>query len=106
MVEKHTAMCGLDCSSCPAFIATENNDEKLREKTAKEWTERYVSKNKPPIKPEDINCLGCLSKNEPIYQGCLNCEIRKCGFNKGIKNCKECKEYKCEKLIELQSHFF
>lgn len=99
-------MCGLNCSSCPAFIATKNNDNNLREKTAKEWTVRYVSKNKPSIKSEDINCLGCLSNNEPIYQNCLRCEIRKCGFTKGIKNCKECRDYKCVKLIELQSHLF
>ena len=99
-------MCGLDCSSCPAFVATKNNDNNLREKTAKEWTARYVSQNKPPIKPEDINCLGCLSGNEPLYQNCSRCEIRKCGLAKGIKNCKECKDHKCDKLIELQSHFF
>jgi len=106
MEERCIAMCGLNCGSCPAFIATKNNDNNLREKTAKEWTARYVSRNKPPIKIEDINCLGCLSGEGPIYQNCSRCEIRKCGFAKGIKNCKECEGYKCDKLTELQSHFF
>jgi hypothetical protein len=107
MEEKYIAMCGLDCGSCAAFIATKNNDDKLREKTAGEWTERYRKdgRNKPPVQAKDINCCGCLSDG-PIYVNCFKCEIRKCEFGKGIKNCKECKDYRCEKLIELQSHFF
>jgi hypothetical protein len=106
MKEKHVAMCGLECSSCAAFIALKNNDDGLRKKTAKEWTKRYRGRNEPPVKPEDINCLGCLSYIGPIYSNCLKCEIRKCGFAKEIKNCKECKDYKCDKLSELQSHLF
>jgi len=107
MEEKHKAMCGLNCSSCAAFIATENNDNKLREKTAKDWTEKYgaQSLNKPAIKPVEINCSGCLSQG-PLYKHCYECEIRKCGFDKGIENCAECEKYKCNKLVELQSNFF
>ena len=30
--------CGLDCENCAARIATVNNDDELREKTAKEWS--------------------------------------------------------------------
>jgi hypothetical protein len=106
MEEKYIAMCGLDCSSCPAFIATKNDDDKLREKTAEEWTKRYCSTRRPPVEIKDINCSGCLSKGGLLYQNCFKCEIRKCGFAKGIKSCKECKDYKCDKLIELQNHFF
>ena len=104
--KKYPAMCGLDCASCEAFIATFNDDNKLREKTARAWTERYrkTGRNRPPVKPGDINCLGCLS-NGPVYLHCLKCEIRKCGLNKGVKNCKECKEYRCEMLIKKQSYF-
>jgi len=35
-MKKHIAMCGLDCSSCNAFIATKINDDGLRKKTAEE----------------------------------------------------------------------
>ena len=42
--------CGLDCEQCDARIATVNNDEALREKTAKLWKE---------ITPQMINCVGC-----------------------------------------------
>ena len=105
MTEKHIGMCGLDCGACAAFIAFKNNDDKLREKTAKEWTEWYGKTGRPPVQVKDINCSGCLSDG-PIYQNCLRCEIRKCGRGKNLKNCEECKDYKCKKLVELQSHFF
>ena len=107
MKRKQIGICGLDCSSCAAFIAAKNNDEVLRRKTAREWTQRYQKddRGRPAIKPEDINCNGCLSKG-PIYLYCRQCKIRQCGFKKGIRNCKECSDYKCEELKELQSHFF
>lgn len=107
MKKNHIAICGLNCSSCDAFIATKNNDDQLRKKTAQEWTERYRkdSRNHLPVRPEDINCKGCLS-NGPIYLYCYQCKIRKCGLGKGLNNCEECKDYKCKQLIGLQSHFF
>lgn len=100
-------MCGLDCGECTTFIATKNNDNQLRKKTAKEWTERYKKdgRNRLPVKPEDINCSGCLSDGS-IYSYCRQCKIRKCGLEKRIKNCKKCKDYRCDQLIELQSYFF
>ncbi len=104
MEEKHIAMCGLECNTCEAFIATKNNNYDLRKKVAKEWTERY--KINPPLEPRDINCRGCLSQYGPLYRNCLLCEVRKCGFSRGIKNCKECKDYKCDKLTNLQNNLF
>lgn len=91
-------MCGLDCGVCPAFIAFKNNDDKLREKTAREWTEKY-RKDKPPIRIEEINCGGCISDG-PFYTHCFECKVRLCGLEKKIKNCQECKDYKCEKLSD------
>jgi len=106
-MEEYIAMCGLNCASCEAFIATKNNDDNLREKVAKEWTERYKAKGykRPTLKPEQVNCRGCLSDG-PIYLYCRECAIRKCGLSKNIKNCKECQDYKCNTLMEKQSHFW
>ena len=39
----------------PGNIATKTDDQKLREKTAKEWSEM----NNTTILPEQINCEGC-----------------------------------------------
>ena len=46
----------MDCENCAARIATVNNDDELREKTAKEWS---VLNNTPEITPETIHCMGC-----------------------------------------------
>lgn len=106
-MEKHIAMCGLDCASCEAFIATKNNDDSLRKKVVKEWSEWFKTKGyvRPPLKLEDINCRGCLSDGS-VYLYCRECNIRRCGLEKGVKNCKECKEYRCDELIEKQKHFW
>lgn len=50
MMKKMIAYCGLDCEKCDAYIATINDDQKLREKTAKLWAEL----NNAPILPEQI----------------------------------------------------
>ena len=54
-MNKYIAYCGLNCEACEARIATVNNDDNLREKVAKEWSEM----NKADITPEMINCAGC-----------------------------------------------
>ena len=41
MNDKKYGICGIDCSKCPAYIATINDDNVLREKTAKVWSKLY-----------------------------------------------------------------
>ena len=43
------ACCGLDCESCDARIATVENDNELKEKTARKWS---VMNNAPEITAE------------------------------------------------------
>ena len=89
-----TACCGLLCSECGAFLATRDNDETKRAEVAQLWSKEF----KTDIKPEDINCDGCLSDSENIFNYCKVCEIRKCGNEKGVVNCAYCSDYSCEKL--------
>lgn len=93
-MEKMTAFCGIVCTECPAFIATQKNDDTERKKVAESWSKMF----KADLKPEDINCDGCLVVGENIFSHCKVCEIRKCGFEKVVKNCAYCDEYICEKL--------
>lgn len=88
------AYCGIPCSDCPAYIATRKNDDALRRETAKKWSEMF----KADIKPQDINCDGCPTDSERIFNHCRVCEIRKCGREKKVKNCAYCPEYPCQKL--------
>ena len=77
------AYCGLDCETCDAYLATINDDQELREKTAKLWTEL----NNVPILPEHINCEGCrMDGIKTVF--CENlCDIRLCALKKGVATC-------------------
>ena len=82
------AFCGLDCEKCDAFIATKNNDQALREKTAKLWSEL----NNAPILPDQINCEGCrVDGVKTVYCESL-CAIRQCALKKGMVTCGHCPE--------------
>ena len=52
-MKKYIAYCGLDCEGCEARRATVNDDDSLRQKVAKEWSEL----NGVEITPEMINCV-------------------------------------------------
>ena len=82
------ACCGIDCENCDARIATVNNDNELREKTAQKWRVMY---NVPSITAESINCMGCRTDGAKVAH-CDDCEIRKCVYEKGLNTCGDCKE--------------
>jgi len=88
------SMCGLDCAVCPACIAHKNDDQELREKTAGEWSQLY----RADLKAEDINCVGCLEVEGVHIGHCGQCEIRKCGLGRKVKNCALCGDYPCETI--------
>lgn len=94
------AVCGINCAECPAFIATKNDDNELRIKTAKEWSTIYNAS----ISPEMINCVGCFSENGPLFGHCNNCEIRKCARDASLSGCAVCADYPCDKLAALFTH--
>jgi hypothetical protein len=91
------ACCGLVCSECPSYIATQNDDDNAREKTAAYYAEKFGFN----LKAEDINCDGCLSDNGRLLEYCKNCKIRKCCREKGLINCAVCGEQPCEKIKEF-----
>jgi len=96
-MKKTIAYCGIICSECPAFLATQKNDDNERKKVAEMWSKQFNAE----FKPEDINCDGCLSESERLFNYCRVCEIRKCGQEKGVKNCAYCDDYACETLNKL-----
>ena len=62
-MQKMIAFCGVICTECPVYIATQKNDDERREKVAQKW-----SSADEPRKPEDINCDGCLVVGKKLYQ--------------------------------------
>jgi hypothetical protein len=98
-MDKMIAYCGIVCTECPAFIATQQNDDAKRKQVAETWSKQY----KMTVKAEDINCDGCTSGGKRLLNYCSICEIRKCGQGKGVKNCAYCDEYACEKLTRFHA---
>ena len=96
-MDKMIAYCGIVCTECPAFIATQQNDDAKRKKVAEMWSKQY----KMAVKLEDVNCDGCTSGSQKLLNYCSICEIRKCGQDKGVENCAYCVEYSCDKLTKF-----
>ena len=95
------AYCGLDCEKCDAYLATINDDQALREKTAKLWAEL----NHAPILPEHIYCEGCrMDGAKTVYCESL-CGIRQCALKKGAVTCGDCPDMEtCPVVGEIISN--
>ena len=85
-MKKLIAYCGLDCEQCDARIATLNNDNALREKVAKLWSEM----NGVEITPEMINCEGCRADGVKTPFCDSLCPIRQCALSKAFETCGNC----------------
>lgn len=82
------AYCGLDCEGCDARAATVNEDEGLRAKVAKLWSEL----NGVEITPDMIHCLGCRVDGVKTPYCDALCPIRRCALGKGVETCGDCAE--------------
>ena len=93
--------CGLDCEKCDAYLATIHDDQALREKTAKYWSEM----NHVTILPEHINCEGCRVNGKKTYYCEKLCEIRQCAMNRAMTTCGDCFDREtCQKLAMITDH--
>lgn len=82
------AYCGLDCASCEARTATLRNDDAMRTRVAKQWSEL----NQVEIRPADILCLGCRTDGvKSVYCDRL-CPIRQCALSRAVAHCGVCPE--------------
>ena len=100
-MNEYIAYCGLDCTKCEAFIATKNNDDKLREAVAKKWSEL----NNVQITKDMINCEGCRQNGlkTPFCESL--CEIRKCAMKNKFETCGNCKDLnRCNKIKMIIDH--
>ncbi len=89
------AYCGLDCETCEARIATVNDDETLRRKVAKLWSDL----NGVSITPDMIHCTGCRVDGVKTPYCASLCPIRQCALKKQVETCGDCPEMEtCEKV--------
>lgn len=98
-MEKMIGVCGLVCTECPAYLATQRNDDALRAKTAANWSQMFGAS----IPPEAINCDGCLSTSGRLFHHCTECEVRLCGLERRVLNCAHCDDYGCERITRFMA---
>jgi len=85
--------CGIDCSSCPAYLATQANDIEKLSTLAGEWFDGATDYT-------IILCDGCKSE-EHIMKWCAECPTRACAIQRQLENCAYCADYGCEKLLKV-----
>lgn len=93
------ALCGLNCTQCPMYIATQNDDDDARAEAADMLFQKYGLK----FKPEEINCDGCHTKGGRLLGYCNTCKIRECGLKKEFESCAECADQPCDHLARFHS---
>ena len=91
---KWTGYCGIDCSGCEGFLATQADDDAQRAAVAADWSARYDA----DIKPEQIHCDGCRTEGRKFFFTETLCEIRKCAIGNKVETCAACDRFPCETI--------
>ena len=95
MAEKMIAFCGIVCSECEAYLATQANDMEALERLAARARAEY---GMAEATAEASRCMGCLATSGPQCSYCSTCEIRACAQERQLANCAHCDDYVCDKL--------
>jgi hypothetical protein len=95
------AYCGLDCSDCDAYVATQSNDLEALERLAQRARDEFGLED---ATPETTMCDGCLTESGRQIGSCATCEIRACAVARGMPNCARCADYPCDKLASFLAH--
>jgi hypothetical protein len=85
------AYCGLVCTECDSYKATQKGDRKALEELARKAKTDFGV---------DPTADGCLPTGGRKIDDCSMCEIRACAVAKKLENCGHCAEYACEKLAK------
>jgi hypothetical protein len=94
--KKMIAYCGLTCTDCDAYKATQKHDLELAKKTAAAWSAQFHTN----VLVENIWCDGCTVDGKKCAH-CGECEIRACAQKHGVANCGVCSDYPCKTVAGL-----
>jgi len=87
--------CGLICSECKAYKATQADDSAAIARIAEKWSKQY----KLEFRPEDVWCEGCMTAGQRKNHHCVtSCGIRACVQSRGFSDCAQCPDYSCDML--------
>ena len=73
--------CGIDCQSCAGYLATINNDDRMRMDTAIKWSRMF----KITVLPREVNCTGCQSEGVR-FKNSETCKIRQLHHMQKVAN--------------------
>jgi hypothetical protein len=88
------AACGLDCTRCEAYQATQSIDRLALEAVVEKWSREYHATG---LTVENVQCDGCMTAGRKVTH-CSECEIRLCALQRGFANCSACPDYACDQL--------
>jgi Protein of unknown function (DUF3795) len=94
MSEELVGACGLLCSECEAFLATQANDGGEIEAIAVKWSTMFGA----TIRADSVWCDGCMSDGYHKCGHTAECEIRACVVGRELKTCADCTHYACDRL--------
>lgn len=96
MTNRMIGMCGLICTECEAFQATQANDADWLQRVVEQWKVEF---NAPNLTVATVACDGCVSGSTRMCGHCHECDIRLCAMEKGVVNCGMCAEFdSCERI--------
>jgi len=97
-MERTIAYCGLVCSECRGFLATQSGDWEALEELAQEMNQAFELGT---ITADSVACDGCLGDKGKKCGYCAMCAVRRCASERGVTTCADCGAYECDRLKEL-----
>ncbi len=94
MQERIVAYCGIVCTECDAYKATQAGDREVLARMAVEASEQLGVE----MTADDTMCDSCLGSSGRQIPYCTVCTIRACGIDNLVENCAHCRDYACDKL--------
>lgn len=76
--------CGHDCGRCVTYVATMNDDVRLRERAREFYRDTFGR----DIPLSEFRCMG--GRSEEVFGPCRECPFGKCCRERGIYSCAEC----------------
>jgi hypothetical protein len=87
------SFCGIECTVCPAYVATQADDREALAKVAVGWSSQFGI----DVEVESLLCDGCRS-GARLCGYCGMCGVHKCASGRGVVTCAHCDDYGCEVL--------
>ena len=94
------AFCGLDCAACPAYQATQANDQDWLERITTQWRVEF---NAPDMTAASILCDGCAATTGRLSGYCGMCEVRASALERASPTPAAARSIRQEKIVQVEA---